>query len=662
MIEPRKIKVKVGRWLVPLTLIPDKPGTLVAKFPFNRPLMAEIKSMQGAHWHGYDDENPRKIWTISDSPRNDFQLQYLEGKNPYAHYEQPLIEVTTNRPLREHQLEMKATILTYRQCLCAYEMGTGKTLAAFEAMEDAGIDNPTDLWYVGPRAGVIAVAREIVKWDLKIRPQMFTYEALKKRMRNWPEDNIIPKAVIFDESSKIKTPTSQRSQAAMKLANEIREAYGLKGYIIEMTGTPAPRTPEDWWNQCEIACPGFLKEGTLGKFKSRLCIIEQRSSITGGIYPHIVTWKDDIRKCNVCGMFADDDNHNVQKMVEQEIYNKQITDKDLKQTVYHKFVESKDEISYLFERMRGLVSVKFKKDCLDLPEKQWEEVYCVPTPDIIHAAKLINARSTRAIEALTLLRELSDGFQYTSEPVGKEPCPACHGTGTMVVQVPKYPVNMLAPNTEISESDFEEKEVECGYCGGEKTVTKFARGTEFINCPKDQLLIDDLDEHNDIGRFVVWGAFTATIDRLTSIVNRQGWYVLRIDGRGYHGTSPEGHETDSDELLDAMDKSHPRFEELRETYPRVCVVGHPGSGGMALTFTAAPTQAYFSNSFSGEDRMQSADRGHRMGMDLNRGYTLRDYIHLPSDKLVKDNLDNKIRLQNMSMGQVHDAFTKLFTE
>lgn len=661
MTEPRKIRVKVGKYIVPLILTPDKPGTLAAKFPFHRGMIAEIKTMQGAIWHGFDEKNPRKIWTISDSPRNDFQLRFLSGENPYAHYEQPLIEVTTNRPLREHQLEMKATILTYRQCLCAYEMGTGKTLAAFEALEDVGIDNPVDFWYVGPRAGVKAVSREIVKWDLKVRPRMMTYEGLKKLMKNW-ETDIVPKAVVFDESSKIKTPTSQRSQAAMKLANKIRATYGMDGYIIEMTGTPAPRTPEDWWHQCEIACPGFLKEGTVGKFKSRLCIIEQRQSVTGGIYPHIVTWKDDIRKCDVCGMFADDDNHNVQKMIEQELYNKQITDKDLKQAVYHKFVQSKDEISYLFERMKGLVSVKFKEDCLDLPEKQWVEIYCTPTAEILRAARIINARSTRAIEALTLLRELSDGFQYTSEPVGKEPCPACLGKGTMVIPVPKVPVDTTAPNTEISESDYEDKEVECGHCGGAKEITKFARGTEYVHCPKDQLLIDDLDEHSDIGRFTVWGAFTATIDRLTTLVNQQGWHVLRIDGRGYHGTTPEGKEVDSDELLDAMDKSHPKYDDLRETYPRVCVVGHPGSGGMALTLTATPTQVYFSNPFSGEARMQSADRGHRMGMDLNRGYTLKDYIHLPSDKLVKDNLDKKVRLQSLTMGQVHDAFKELFAE
>ena len=31
----------------------------------------------------------------------------------------------------------------------------------------------------------------------------------------------------------------------------IREKYGLEhGFVIEMSGTPSPKSPVDWWSQC----------------------------------------------------------------------------------------------------------------------------------------------------------------------------------------------------------------------------------------------------------------------------------------------------------------------------------------------------------------------------------------------------------------------------
>ena len=54
--------------------------------------------------------------------------------------------------------------------------------------------------------------------------------------------------------------------------------------------------------------------------------------------------------------------------------------------------------------------------------------------------------------------------------------------------------------------------------------------------------------------------------------------------------------------------------------------------------------------------MQAEDRGHRPGMDIDRGHTIKDIIHLPVDQLVIDNLQKKKKLQSMSMGQLADSF------
>jgi len=55
-------------------------------------------------------------------------------------------------------------IMTYRHCIIAAEMGTGKTLPIIEALEQVITDESA--WYIGPKSGVMAVNLEFEKWDL----------------------------------------------------------------------------------------------------------------------------------------------------------------------------------------------------------------------------------------------------------------------------------------------------------------------------------------------------------------------------------------------------------------------------------------------------------------------------------------------------------------
>lgn len=520
------------------------------------------------------------------------------------------------------------TIPTYGNYFDDYginHQNTGKSLAAIEAAE---IIKPLNPWYIGPKAGVVAVKRELAKWESQIQFRMMTYEELTKLMIQWKESYVVPDYVVFDESSKIKTPTAQRSQAAKHLSESV---LSKDGYIILMSGTPAPKTPLDWWHQCEVACPGYIREGNLGKFKQRLCIIESRQSIAGGMYPHIVTWKDDENKCDVCGREREAANHSNFGLV---------TDLDPDQI--HEFKSSKNEIAFLYERMKGLVLVQFKKDCLDLPEKQYQIIKIKPTVDILRACKLITAQSTRAIEALTLMRELSDGFQYKENKIGMQSCPNCNGL--------KVEPDYTHPATD----DKPQEMMTCGYCGGSGEVPKYERETVSIGSPKDDILKDLLDEQEDYGRYIVWAGFTGSIDRLVELIRLEGWYILRVDGRGYHGFTPKGEVVDYTELLDSMDASHPKRKEFQEKYPKVCFVGHPQAGGMALTLTGSNVELFYSNCFNGEARMQAEDRFHRAGMDANRGATIIDMIMLPTDQLVLDNLKRKRDLQNLTMGELKD--------
>lgn len=644
------VKLRAGKYRIPVTLIRED-NRIFFKFGFNKPLMEEIKQMQGRKWHGYDDP-PRQMWSIPDNERNRFQLAFLKGEDPYAPFDLPLIKYQSKRPLYDHQIEMIRHSLTYRCTILACEMGTGKTLVAIEAAEQ----QPRALtWYVGPKSGVKAVERELDKWGCQIPIRMFTYERLVKVMEEWTHGNPAPCQLIIDESSKVKTPTAKRTKAVMHLAHNVRYEHGDKALIILMSGTPAPKSPVDWWSQCEIACPGFLKEGNIHQFKNRLSIIEERESAAGGVYPHVVSWLDDTLKCAKCSEVESHDNHKTMigcGAKSEDLKYLWSTDSQSELVInedYHKFTPSVNEVEYLYERMKGLVLVKMKKDCTDLPDKQFELIHVKPTPDTIRAANLIKKTSRSAIIALTRLRELSDGFQYTEEKIGMDTCPNCHGKGEVSVPVPVEEYDPLGPQVV---DGFVEDTVTCDYCGGASEVPKYVRAVDSVSSPKDQVFFDELDMSDDVGRYVVWGGFTGTIDRLVELAHTKGWVTLRIDGRGYCGESPEGESISDDDLLDAMDRSHPRYKEMLQKYPRVCVVGHPQAGGMALTFTASPIALYYSNCFDGTARMQSIDRIHRLGMDNNAGATIKDIIHLSVDQLVLDNLNKKKKLQSLSLGDL----------
>ena len=59
------------------------------KSPFA--LKDEIKAMAGSRWHGFDSENPRKMWSVEDCFRNQFQFGYLMGEDVYEWFDRELI-------------------------------------------------------------------------------------------------------------------------------------------------------------------------------------------------------------------------------------------------------------------------------------------------------------------------------------------------------------------------------------------------------------------------------------------------------------------------------------------------------------------------------------------------------------------------------------------
>jgi hypothetical protein len=653
------IKVRQGGYYYPITITPES-GKLFLNFPYNEKLKDEIKVMAGARW------NPdRKEWSITNNQRNLFQLRFLAGGNPYAKYDQPHKKFTPRRHwMMPHQIEMASFISTVKTGIFACEMGTGKTLTMIEVLEQSG---HRDWWWVGPRNALFAVKNEFRKWEICdvcvkprkqtrvhaglvldpctcpvflnhncVVPRFLSYEELVKEVSGWPKDKIPPQGFVEDESSRNKNPTSQRSMAGQAMADAIREHWKDDAWVCEMSGSPAPKDPSDWWAQCEIAQPGYLREGDIRKFTNRLSLIEQRESqITGGTYPHRVTWFDNPLKCKICGQLNELGNHNLAGGG-------------------HVFQESKDEVSYLYQRMKGLVCVKLKKDCLNLPDKQYEIIELEPTAEMIRCASIIQAKCPTTIQALTLLRELSDGFQYKDEDIGQtQTCPRCHGTRVENVMTYCGPPDeeehwMIEQSLgkTIPEGMYEPRPMACDHCSGTGEISRLVRQANFVPTPKEAALNDQLDLHEDVGRIVIFAGFTGAIDRVVGICKKAGWDTMRCDGRGWDSTIPGSPER----LLEKFQESSPN---------KIAFIAHPASGGLGLNLTASPTIVYWSNDFNAESRIQSEDRIHRPGMDLNLGARIIDLICLKSDMLVLNNLKRKRRLQDMTLGQMQEEIAAI---
>lgn len=510
----------------------------------------EIKAMKGARW--YPDN---RHWRVSNCPRNKFQLAAMlmevEGEpvdsNPYAWFEREYYThvFQSPYPLQQHQIEMTQKQMTYRYQIHAADMGLGKTLTAIEIMRQLeelyGWDTPElfseKVWFVGPKSALESVEADLHKWKVpdNLRPSLMTYERLTIDHRSLPT----PQAVFFDECSGLKSPGAQRTQAAQWVTNKIRETHGTDGCVCLLSGTPTAKRPSDIWSQAEIAWPGFLREGSLKAFEDRYAIVVQMEDNDGNRFKKVEGWKD-------------------------------------------------EEVERIPDRMSGLMSVYRKDDILDLPTRTFTKVETTCNPRTARVARILADSAPNVITALTRLRALSSGFQYTDDD-------------------------------SLSDS-------------GERAMVETA-------CPKDAELEKYLAREEPRGRMIAFASFQGSLDRVKRISQTCGWDVVMVDGRGWNCFKADGTRV-KDHILD--------FWANNEN--KTVFVGNPASCRFGLTLTEAKTIVVFDQNFSAEHRLQSLDRNYRIGQDEE--VEVIDLLHLPVDGLILDTLTENKRLEDLSLGLV----------
>lgn len=647
-----------GDRMVETTLIPEYKRSLriVADFRFNRGLIDAIKTqMEDRRYHGFIDGDRRKVWSFPLTLRNIFRLEVLRGSNPYAGWDDALKKAELLYPqvrehmqrrgikeIYEHQVQMLAVALVTGCLLWAADMGLGKTLAAILFIELQKIVGP--VWWFTPNNFVkVNTLREFDKWKPNFTPHVKLFsEARKAEEKHDPNET--PQIIICDEVSRLKSFKAQQSQGVKYVADLARQAWGDDFRIVELSGKPAPNTPVDWWMPVEIAAPGFLTEGHPLELTKRLAYFTDAEA-NGNTFMKILGWKDGLLRCRECGELQIDH-----------------------QKKHHDFKGSNEnEVLKLEQRLKGLVWVWKKEDCLDLPAFRFREIEVRPTPTILNLAKTILQSDASAQDIRIMLQCLSDGFVYKQSKVDEITCTSCNGKGLVSDFVAKGAERRALSQFELDnrvlvEYDHEsgayneqpieiiQIEVKCRNCDGSGKSPVFERTESEIGSPKDDSLDGLLEENYETGRLSVFCAYTGTINRVVSRIQKQGWITIRADGRGWQAADMSGN------VMTTVGEDCLRMFSNKVDYPRLSLVGHPGSVGLGMTLVESLMTVFYSNTDVPDHRTQAMHRGHRIGMDKERGGWIVDLLHLPSDYLILNRLKNKERISDITLDALKECF------
>ena len=164
-----------------------------------------------------------------------------------------------------------------KRCFIADDMGLGKTLQAIATLEYVWDSYPALV--VCPPNLVLNWQKEYGKWlpekkvvtvtDRKTFPEHRDFDVLVigySNISHWQKQITEFRSFVFDESHYVKSPTSQRTKAAIKIARTAPQ----DGIVLCLTGTPVTNRPAEYASQLDVL--GKLNTfGGLWGFYRRYC-------------------------------------------------------------------------------------------------------------------------------------------------------------------------------------------------------------------------------------------------------------------------------------------------------------------------------------------------------------------------------------------------------
>lgn len=273
------------------------------QFPYDKVVLSSVKKIPGVTW-----DNKEMAWRVPKTSAkeaiswaNEFQVRV----SPEVHQEESVItrrldelkEASRSVDAEVEIPQLKGNLLPYQRAGVAYatrakrsfiadEMGLGKTLQAIATLEYSA--SGADVYpavVVCPPNLVLNWKAEWNRWlpDRRIAivtnrkdfPTQGEYDVVivgYSNISHWEKQLLGHKSYVFDESHYAKSPSAQRTKAAIKMA----KTAAKDGIVLCLTGTPVTNRPAEYASQLDII--GKLKEfGGLWGFYRRYCAAYQDS-------------------------------------------------------------------------------------------------------------------------------------------------------------------------------------------------------------------------------------------------------------------------------------------------------------------------------------------------------------------------------------------------
>lgn len=365
--------------------------------------------------------------------------------------------------------------------------------------------------------------------------------------------------VIIDESTRIKNGRRKPvrgKRGGAKRTNKILDMFKEIKYKCILTGTPTPNSPFDLWSQFEFLKVNFFERDYFF-FKNHYGILIKKS-FQGRSFNVTL----DERIFNIIKnrlKIYNSDNKLTHRILEDmsaqygvKISDIMIINKMDKFTGYKNLKELKEKISPVTFFVK-------KEDCLDLPDKVFEKLYC---PMGTHQKEIYK----------TLKRNMYAEYE------GKE-----------ITIINKVVMALRLQMVTGGLFPWLDTDIKINKDGEEffDTEYKFER---LKDCGKVKVLLEDLEEVSIKTSIIIWARFRGEIELIESKLLEKGYTCDK-----YYGGSEYN-------VIDRF-----KNKEFR------ILIASPQKGGEGLNLQISTLQYFYSNSFRADSRLQAEDRSHRIG-------------------------------------------------
>lgn len=275
-------------------------GTAVIRVPYERVIIKAVKQIPGVTWDSKMLAWKAPLTSITNiiTWANSFGVtvdnELMDMATQVETEMTELIQASRSVDAEIQIPELQGTLLPYQKAGVSYaararrtfiadDMGLGKTLQAMSTLEYVHDSYPAVV--VCPPSLVLNWASEYSKWyphrkvstvtNRKSFPDAGTYDVVVVGYSNiatWEKQLSGHRSYIWDESHYLKTPTAQRTKAAVKIARSAPK----EGLVLCLTGTPVTNRPNEYASQLDVL--GRLKDfGGLWGFYRRYCAAYQDS-------------------------------------------------------------------------------------------------------------------------------------------------------------------------------------------------------------------------------------------------------------------------------------------------------------------------------------------------------------------------------------------------